>query len=124
MDAGPSADRDDGSDDPEETSANEHAERASVRQRAGRKAAATRKARKEQSRLPKPARDMGLAVGQTWRGKPYNKNVAKRVVEIASIDDTGVVPRIVSAGTDRTAAKHMTFDHLRKCYEMSGGVLR
>lgn len=92
---------------------------------AAKKAAKTRRTNRaamevhsaEVAQLPRAARKAGVAVGQIWEGKP-NSGVAGRVIEICLIDRTGVVPRVISAATKRTNAKHIGFNHLRRFYTL------
>jgi pyruvate/2-oxoglutarate dehydrogenase complex dihydrolipoamide acyltransferase (E2) component len=66
--------------------------------------------------VPRVARQMGLALGQQFKGKSY-LDVKDRIIEIASMDVTGITPRILKSEKGRTQAKHMTFTHLKKCYD-------
>lgn len=94
------------------------------RSMAAKKAAATRKANRENGIKPKTgpgvpstAKKLGVAVGQKYKGKAYIPKLKDRLIEIAALEDRQVVPKILSSSKKRATAKRISYTGLLQNYD-------
>jgi len=65
----------------------------------------------------KKARELGIAIGQKWRGKKYLSLIKDRTIKIHRMDAVGIYPEILSSGKKHCQAKRITFRSLLSRYD-------
>jgi hypothetical protein len=92
---------------------------------AAKKAAATRRANlasrsaptASPTKIPHLARKHGVSVGQKYKGKHWDPKTKDRVIEVARLEDKGIVPKILQSSSKRTAAKRISYARLMHSYD-------
>ena len=91
---------------------------------AAKKAAATRRANQNTkpvlnsgSKVPAAAKKLGIAKGQKYQGKDWDPAVKGRTIEVVTLEEQCIVPKILSAPKKRAQAKRISYSRLMSQYD-------
>ena len=96
----------------------------SPRSTAAKKAAATRKANRESHnqniktpKIPRLAKQFGIVVGQKYKGKENYTKIKGRLIEIAALDESHIIPKVLESDSKVPQAKKLSYRILLERYE-------